>query len=299
MRDYYKKPVNPWLRRGVMLALALVAAFAAVQLIGYGVQLLETRSLNQELKADMWRGMAATPTASPTQPPATSAPSGEPVQAAAVRPTAVPTSTPQPQMRLALAGLWERNPDLVGWLQMDALPQVDIPIVQRDHTYYLRRDFDGRSNVNGTAFMDVRCHIMPRSDNLIIYAHNMKSGEMFGGLQKLRQEIFYRANPLASFSTLYEEGDYVPVAVVLCDIHPGENYFNFAVTDFEDEEEFDAYIARARELSDVQPPYDVRCGDELLTLVTCYDEAHNQRLVVILRRVRADEDVQTLREMWP
>lgn len=297
MRDYYKKPVSPWWRRGMMLALLLVAAFAAIQLISYGVQLVGTRSLNQELKADMWREMEATP--SPTPMAAASVPTAEAAPTAGTELPICITPTPQPEMRLALAGLWERNPDLVGWLQMDALPQVDLPVVQRDHTYYLRRDFNGRSNVNGTAFMDVRCHILPRSDNLIIYAHNMKSGEMFGGLQKLRQDIFYRNAPLTRFSTLYEEDDYVPVAVVLCDIHPGERYFNFAVPAFGSEAEFDAYIARARELSDVRPPYDVHYGDDLLTLVTCFDEAHNQRLVVLLRRVRPGEDGQMLREMWP
>lgn len=296
MRNYYKKARSPWWRRGAMIALALVAAFAAVQLIGYGVQYFGTRSLNRELKAEMDQGteMEVQPGMQPQRTPELPAIP----QAATTAPLRLVTPTPQPQLRLALAGLVDRNPDMVGWLQMDALPQVDLPIVQRDHSYYLRRDFDGNSNVNGTAFMDLRCSILPRSDNLIIYAHNMKSGEMFGGLQKLRQEIFYREHPITSFSTLYEKADYVPVAVVLCSIHPGDMYFNFSLPEFGNEEAFNNYIARARALSDIHPPYDVRYGDELLTLVTCYDEAHELRLVVILRKVRPDEDPQQLAEMW-
>lgn len=314
MRDYYKKKTSPWPRRLLTAALLAVLAISAINLISYGVDLARSRSLNDELAEEMRRGEAleAQQAAEPQQTASASraeAGTGNEAEAA-------PTQTPVPQLNLitagsqmvnpnqkpeillSLSGLWERNNDLVGWLTMQALPAVDLPVVQRDHTYYLRRDFNGRSNVNGTAFMDVSCSIWPRSDNLIIYAHNMKSGEMFGGLQKLRKEIFYRANPLATFSSLYERATYVPLAVVQCSIHQGEDFFNFAVADFRNEAAFDAFIARARELSDVQPPYDAVYGDRLLTLVTCIDDAGEERLLVILRQVRENENPDELYAMW-
>ena len=299
MRDYYAKRPARWWRIALMALLAAVAVFASVQLVSYGVQMLRTRQLNDELSADV--NTQAQLSASVAAPDA-DAPEGAGTIAPETEDT-VPTvrldyHTSGPQVRLALEGLLERNPDLVGWVQLDALVQLDIPVVQRDHTYYLRRDFDGNSNMNGTAFMDVHCSILPRSDNLIVYAHNMKSGEMFGGLHKLRQEVFYRAAPMATFSTLYETADYVPVAVVLCSINGGERHFNFAVTNFATEADFNAFITRARELSDVEPPYDVRWGEALLTRVTCYGDTDDQRLVVILRQVRAEEDAATLATMW-
>lgn len=310
-RNYYRKPASPWPRRIVMAALALVLVYAAAQLIGYGVQMQKERALRQELSA-----MLTEPEQQDSVHPPQSDVEQQSVQAAA--PEAEPTAAPAAQLRTSVSAasadladtrkkpeilmtyhaLWERNSDLVGWLNIKALPQVDLPVVQRDHTYYLRRDFDGRSNMNGTAFMDVACSIWPRSDNLIIYAHNMKSGAMFGELHKLMYEPYYRENPLTSFNTIYERANYVPVAVVLCTLQRGNDFFNFHVADFKNQAAFDDYIAQAQALSSVHPPYDVAYGDELLTLVTCYDEANTKRLVVILRRVRENESPDELAAMW-
>lgn len=323
-RDYYNRRVNPWFRRGAMIVLALVMVYAAWQLISYARQMNDARSLRQELAQTVQTGadnalneasgqqtrepetvQTAVPTveAQPTQSAETPAtPTASPaVLQPSVSAATTPAPTPfvQPEILMTYQALWERNNDLVGWLNVKALPQLDIPVVQRDQSYYLRRDFDGHSNINGTAFLDTSCRIWPRSDNLIIYAHNMKSGEMFGGLQKLRKEIFYRENPVASFNTIYERANYVPIAVVLCSIHREDaDFFNFYVSNFKDEEAFDSFITQARDMSDVDSPYDVRYGDDLLTLVTCHDEAHRQRLLVILRRVRPDESLEALEKLW-
>ena len=310
VRNYYRKRVSPWPRRLLVAALALVMVYAASQLIGYGMQMQQERALRGELSALLTESEqphapeeAAVQDASEPQQGSEDAAAPESGSTAQLRTSvnasaAVPKPAGKPEILMTYHALWERNNDLVGWLNVRALPQLDLPVVQRDQTYYLRRDFDGRSNMNGTAFMDVISSIWPMSDNMIIYAHNMKSGEMFGGLHKLMYEPFYRQSPLASFNTIYERANYVPVAVVLCSIHRGDDFFNFYVSDFKDEAAFDAYIARARELSSVHPPYDVAYGDQLLTLVTCYDEAHTKRLLVILRRVRENENPGELAAMW-
>ncbi len=316
MRDYYSKRISPWWRRIAIAALAAVALTAAWKLASYGVQYFSARNLQQELQAEVRQGMEAearsevAASSVPEEQPAAAeaqeemVPSRETADGQATHAPVVSgrngrtEQTSPPEVRIGLAALLSRNSDLVGWLKMDALPRVDIPIVQRDHSYYLQRDFDGRANVNGTAFMDTACSIWPRSDNLIIYAHNMKNGEMFGGLQKLREEIFWRNKPMSTFGTLYDQAEYVPLAVLLCDLARGERYFNFTQTDFESAEDFDAYVARARELSDVTTPYDALYGDQLLTLVTCHGEAYTQRLLVILRRVREGEDRQVLAQLW-
>lgn len=316
-RDYYNRRLSPWPRRLLIIVLVLVMVYAAWQLISYAVQMNDARTLREELAETVMNEAAGLEEPQAVQAQQEEQPrQQEPLETeeaalsatpepAALQPhisaSAAPTLNPyiRPEILMTYQALWERNNDLVGWLNVKALPQVDIPVVQRDQTYYLRRDFDGRSNMNGTAFMDRKSSIWPRTDNLIIYAHNMKSGEMFGGLQKLRKEIFYRENPLTSFNTIYERANYVPVAVVLCSIHREDaDFFNFYVTDFRDQEAFDSYITQARAMSDVDSPYDVRYGDDLLTLVTCHDEAHRQRLLVILRRVRPDESLEELAQRW-
>lgn len=312
-RDYYAPKKSPWPRWIAMAVLSAVMIWAASQLINYGVQMQASRSLRDELagelateepavvlQADLHQPPADLPTE--TADPAAEIQVTEPEPAMQLRSTVSavqkPSASREPEILMTYHALWEKNNDLVGWLNVRAIAQIDLPVVQRNQSYYLRRDFYGRSNMNGTAFLDAKCSIWPRSDNLIIYAHNMKSGEMFGLLHKLRQEAYYRRNPLTSFNTIYERHMYVPVAVVLCSIVDGDDFFNFYVPKFEDQAEFDAYISRARELSSVQPPYDVRYGDQLLTLVTCYDEAHEQRLLVILRQVRPDENAEELAALW-
>ncbi|MBQ8136781.1 MAG: hypothetical protein IJ174_05035, partial [Clostridia bacterium] len=54
-------------------------------------------------------------------------------------------------------------------------------------------------------------------------------------------------------------------------------------------EAFDAYLGQAKALNLVRCGADARFGDKLLTLVTCYDDANQQRLLVIARALREGE----------
>ncbi|MBQ8200162.1 MAG: class B sortase [Clostridia bacterium] len=297
-RNYYRKRPSPWPRRILAALLTGMLAYAAVSLIRYGVQQQQSRAIQEELQAAICTEMPVdTPIV--TAPPAAQE-QNTPAFTSVPRPSATPTLEPwrTPEILFAYQSLYEKNNDLIGWLKMDRLYRVDFAVVQRDQAYYLRRDFYGKSNMNGTAFLDAANRIWPRDDNLIIYAHNMKSGEMFGELKKLMNEVYYREAPLTRFNTIYERGTYVPVAVVLCTVAQGDEFFNFYTRSFRNAAEFNRFIDRARELSKVHPPYDVRYGDDLLTLVTCYDDADTQRLVVILRRVRDDEDPAVLAVRW-
>lgn len=300
-RDYYHQRPGPWPRRILMLAMAAVMLYAAWQLIDYGVQAQRSRNMQQELRASLVTE-APTPEPTPEETPDVPQTAGRAVSA----PTTAPARTPAPTLEPwripdilpAYKRLHERNGDLVGWLTIERLYRVDIPIVQRDQTYYLRRAFDGSSNMNGTAFLEESCRIWPRDDNLIIYAHNMKSGEMFGELHRLADADYYRDAPVTWFDTIYEQGMYVPVAAVLCTVAQGPEHFGFFQRNFRSEAEFDAYIARARELSKLETPFDVRYGDDLLTLVTCYDDANTQRFVVVLRRIRDTENADAVVSRW-
>ena len=158
----------------------------------------------------------------------------------------------------------------------------------------MNHDFNKQENANGSAFLDETCKIWPRDDNLIIYAHNMKSGEMFGELNQLQNAGKINQNPFVTFDTLYEQGTYVPLAVFVCSVVQADDYFQFYVRNFKSEAAFDQYINRARELSRVALKTDAAYGDELLTLVTCYDQANRQRFVVLLRKLRDNETPETV-----
>ena len=108
-------------------------------------------------------------------------------------------------------------------------------------------------------------------DNLIIFAHNLKNGDMFGELNRLTDASVLKANPLIDFDTLYEKGVYVPVAVLVCDINPGSAaYFDFNVSTLSTKEAFDAHIGRAKALNLV------RCGAENVLGVDASARVHVQ-----------------------
>ena len=220
-----------------------------------------------------------------------------PTSVVAVTPAPMVTQIPygyQPQMLEKYAGLYQKNNDLIGWLNVNCLYRINFAVVQGKNNFYMNHDFNKQENVNGSAFLDETCKIWPRDDNLIIYAHNMKSGEMFGELNQLQNAGKINQNPFVTFDTLYEQGTYVPLAVFVCSVVQADDYFQFYVRNFKSEAAFDQYINRARELSRVALKADAAYGDELLTLVTCYDQANRQRFVVLLRKLRDNETPKTV-----
>jgi len=102
-----------------------------------------------------------------------------------------------------LAGLREQNPDSIGWISIP-YTNIDYPIVQaKDNDYYLRRDLNGNYAKPGTIFMDCRC-ARDGSGYSILYGHNMKSGAMFGTLNRFEEKEFFDAHPEGSI--LLEDG---------------------------------------------------------------------------------------------
>ncbi|MBQ6376665.1 MAG: class B sortase [Lachnospiraceae bacterium] len=103
--------------------------------------------------------------------------------------------------------LGEINPDIVGWLYVDALPGINYPICQSsDNDFYLHRTFRQQYLFAGSIFED--CH--NRSDftdpNTIVYGHNMRNGSMFGSLKQLKDPAKYEAAPY--FWILTPKGNY-------------------------------------------------------------------------------------------
>ena len=224
--------------------------------------------------------------------------------AAAANATAAVTSgegglTKSPELLQEYISLYAQNSDMCGWIRVRAIRNIDIPYVRGKNDYYIHHDFYGRESVAGTAFLDETCTDWPRDKNLIIYAHNLKSGEMFGELNRLSSLTLLRSNPFVDCDTLYDKGVYIPVAVYVCSVDPADpTYFNFNLSSFRSGEEMDAYVRRAKELNRVSIDVDVAETDDLLTLVTCRDEAGMERFVVLLRRLRAGETESSVRSRY-
>lgn len=288
-----KHPAGRRLRVGRAAAALALMAFSLLMLGRYAWQALRTQQLNRQNQALLLETPVPSPSSSAALP--TAAPAATVLPAAADTVTIAPLAPKEtPQVLARYQKLAEKNGDTVGWLKVNCIAEIDFAVVQRDNSFYMTRDFSGQLNMNGTPFLDESCLISPRDDNLLIYAHNMKNGQMFGKLRQMNSWEKLSANPFVLFDTLYETGVYVPLAMFPCSVVPATDYFRFYIRNFSSEKQFNEFIQRARELSEISLNVDAQYGDKLLTLATCYDEAHQQRYVVLLRALRADETQEQL-----
>lgn len=181
----------------------------------------------------------------------------------------------------------QENPDFAGWITIEGT-KVDYPVMltRADADYYLKRNFKGQDDINGTLFMDARTNLTRRSTNILIYGHNMKSGEMFGGLKKYLQEDYWKQHKQISFDTIYEKGTYEIFAVCLTQVQyqnvEGFRYYDFIEAD--SEKDFLEFLDHIEQLA-VFPTTDLPVyGDELLTLSTCNSYAEDGRLFLVAKR---------------
>ncbi len=100
---------------------------------------------------------------------------------------------------------------IIGWLSFD---QVDEAVVQKDNTYFLTHDAKGKKNSNGAIFLDSGISLKTRPYTIILYGHNMKSGNMFGRLKKYKESTYFYKHRIITFDTMYENGQYAVFAVV-------------------------------------------------------------------------------------
>ena len=196
------------------------------------------------------------------------------------------------------AALYAVNPDIKGWLSIDGT-DFSYPVVQSDQDtaqsqYYLRRDFEGNYSDHGVPFLDYRADVKEPSDNLVIYGHNMRDGQMFEELLQYKNLSYYQAHPIIRFDSVYEEAQYKVVAMFITNTLKahGEifDYHNFI--NAQDDEEFERFLYSVQIRSILNTGVDVGPGDELLTLSTCSYEFKDARFVVVARKIRDGEDPQ-------
>ncbi|MBQ5841026.1 MAG: class B sortase, partial [Clostridia bacterium] len=219
-----------------------------------------------------------------------------------------PTTSPNypTGMLSSFEGLYDQNPEVRGWLSFYSTDKkgflkINYPVVYSgDNEKYLRRDFHGNKSKNGTLFFDMRHVIEPFNHEnkvLIIYGHNMASGQMFAGLNKLiNRPHNARAATTLTLSTLFEKNDYKVFAAVMTDEDAtGAEYFSTLRVKFSSDEDFLGYVEQVRARSLYDYPVDVQAEDELVVLSTCTGKSDaktkNGRLVVFARRVRQGEDI--------
>jgi sortase B len=162
------------------------------------------------------------------------------------------------------------NPDYVCWLKIDDTV-VDYPVVQaEDNEKYLSLSFDNVENVYGSIFMDYRCALQ-NAPHVIIYGHNTKDGDMFGGLRYFLNEAYRQEHPVFTLSAGNKVYQYEIFSARITDVtDPAYNLF------FDEPGSFESFLAD--------------CGSEegarqIVTLSTCVSGDDKDERVVVQGRL--------------
>lgn len=210
-------------------------------------------------------------------------------------------------------GLLEINSEVAGYLIIPGSKddeqsgnEIAYPVMQSDDLKkYLDKDFYGKDARAGALFLDYRNRFdyvvdgklaEPNSDNLIIYGHNMQSGDMFGKLKNYRNNSnYYGEHPVILLNSNYKQYQYKIFAFFIVDAEDKTDtaYECWNQINFADETEFYNFVNEAKRRTIRLNDVDVKYGDKLLTLSTCNTIFGNDgpgRLIIMARLVRDGED---------
>ena len=203
------------------------------------------------------------------------------------------------------------NKDIMGYIKIDDT-QVDYPFVLDPgevapndpyygpdayipDSYYLEKDLFRQYYDRGTLFADYRdtfgSNEAEHSENMVIYGHSWYDGTMMGSLRKYRAGFeFYNQYPFIKLSSNYRDYDYVIFAyLVTSGSYDATDFHYWNMEEIDTEEDFNFYIDCCKRSWGIDTGIDVKYGDQLLTLSTCYADWDNSRFIVVARRLRDGE----------
>lgn len=178
--------------------------------------------------------------------------------------------------------LQSQYPDVRGWL---TIPEtgIDYPVLQsssEDPEYYLRRDYRGNYDINGSLFLQADC-TLGESKNLTIYGHNMNSGAMFGNLDQYASYKYWEAHPSVFFQTPEGMEEFQIAAVLKADV----SMFDFQKESFPSPQELETYVQQAKALALFETGVTGAGCEKTLTLVTYSYEWKQARNILVAVKV--------------
>ena len=197
-----------------------------------------------------------------------------------------PNAQLKPPIEVDFDKLKSVNEDVVGWIYVDALPDISYPIVKgKDNQTYLHQTYEKNYNFAGTIFVDYENSGDFSDCNTLVYGHNMKNGTMFGHLKKFRED-----------DKLYKQDKYFWI------LTPERNYRYEIITAYTTGvnsdtytlfkgpgEEFEKYLETIKGYSEIQTDdTDLTIKDRIVTLSTCTGN-ESTRFVVQGKRVDAED----------
>ncbi len=199
-------------------------------------------------------------------------------------------------MLVRFEALYNKNSDICGWLSIDGT-KIDYPVYQtKDNDFYVTHDMNKQESRYGAVFADSNALLKKdkRSQNIVLYGHNMIDGSMFGGILDYTKLSFYKTNPLINFDTLYSTNTYKVFAVIITNSKKQDDngyIFNYMKHTFSSENNFLIWAENVKARSIINTGVDIKGTDEIIALSTCSYEFDDARTVVFARKVREGESL--------
>ena len=183
----------------------------------------------------------------------------------------------EPPLKVNFEELRAENPDIVGWIYVDAFPEtISYPVCRgTDNDYYLHRTFKKTYLFSGAIFENCENSADFSDPHTIIYGHNMKNRSMFGNLKFLKEQERYDEHPY--FWILTPDGNYRYRIFAAFDTESTSDVYTLFSIGGSD---FLSWEKSLKERSAVKNDTVLRGDDLTVTLSTCTADS-NVRCVVI------------------
>lgn len=177
------------------------------------------------------------------------------------------------------------NPDVIGWIRFEEPSIINYPVVHsKDNKEYLTKLFGEGKNTYGTIFVDKDNKGDFSDKNTFIYGHYMKSGSMFGQLNKYDDYEFYRNHPY--FYIYTPDGKVSTYEVYSAGVvkDTSDSYIKV----YENEEAFQKYIDLTKEASNYETEAEVTKDSSIVSLSTCTRASNEDRFLLHGVKIRED-----------
>lgn len=178
------------------------------------------------------------------------------------------------------------NNDMIGWIKIDGT-NIDYPVMYNkdNYDYYLNHSFYKTYSLTGVPFASK--NYSSSSNNILIYAHNIKGRTMFADLLNYNNKSFYNNNKYILFSDTNNEYKYEVISAFNSKVYYNdEKVFKYYKLDYNlNEIEFLYYIDNIKKLSIYDTGISANYGDKLITLSTCNNIGEDGRFVLVAKKV--------------
>ena len=176
---------------------------------------------------------------------------------------------------ISLETLREKNPDVVGWIEIPDT-KLSYPLMAgTEDNYYLDHTWEKTSSVAGSVFVEFLCSDELEGFNTVIYGHRMKNDTMFGSLKYYKDSTYWEKHPYVYVCNDTGVHRYEIFAAYEATLQGSTYQIGFA-----DDASKQDFLDNCAEYSDLKTDVTPTIHDRVLTLSTCTGRGYESRWVV-------------------